>query len=65
MVGNIHRQSGRCKKERVLKELMLYDKKDSHPQSLSGGEKQKTYDRTRYSKFETDRDIRRADKRAL
>ena len=41
MVGNIHRQSGRCKKERVLKELMLYDKKDSHPQSLSGGEKQR------------------------
>ena len=30
-----------AKKERVLKELMLYDKKDSHPQSLSGGEKQR------------------------
>lgn len=28
-----------AKKEQVLRELKLYDKKDSHPQSLSGGEK--------------------------
>lgn len=30
-----------AKKEQVLRELKLYDKKDSHPQSLSGGEKQR------------------------
>ena len=30
-----------AKNERGLEKLMLYDKKDSHPQSLSGGEKQR------------------------
>lgn len=29
------------KKRRVLEDLSLYDKKDAHPQSLSGGEKQR------------------------
>lgn len=29
------------KKEQILKEFCLYDKKDSHPQALSGGEKQR------------------------
>lgn len=29
------------KKEKVLRELKLYDKKEAHPQSLSGGEKQR------------------------
>lgn len=30
-----------AKKEQILKEMMLYDKKENHPQSLSGGEKQR------------------------
>ncbi|EGY76560.1 ABC transporter ATP-binding protein [Peptoniphilus indolicus] len=29
------------KKERILREFCLYNKKDSHPQALSGGEKQR------------------------
>ena len=48
VMSGIHRQSRTMQKEQVVKELMLYDKKDSHPQSLSGGERSKTYDRTRY-----------------